>query len=135
MASVVLGARRLEHSGMLRTDEVIREIFGWERGMASASTFSRFFRKFTIERNDAIFPELMRYWFDQMNITKMTVDIDSTIITRYGKQELAHTGYNPSKPGRPSHHPLMAFCEELKMVINAWMRSGDSHSSTDVLRF
>jgi hypothetical protein len=36
MTSVVLGSRRLEHRGMLRTDEVIKEIFGWEKGMASA---------------------------------------------------------------------------------------------------
>lgn len=35
MTSIVLGARRLEHSGMLRTDEVVREIFGWKWGMAS----------------------------------------------------------------------------------------------------
>jgi len=29
MVSVVLGARRMEHSGLLRYDDVIREIFGW----------------------------------------------------------------------------------------------------------
>src|SRR5215212_1288827 len=56
MTSVVLGARRLEHSGMMRMDQVIQEIFGWKKGMASASTFSRFFDKFDVELNDQIFP-------------------------------------------------------------------------------
>ena len=135
MVSVVLGSRRLAHSGMLRTDEVIREIFGWKKGMASASTFSRFFSKFDTNLNDEIFPHLMRYWYKQMKIKKMTVDLDSTVITRYGKQEYAAKGYNPAKPGRPSHHPIMAFCGELKMVINAWMRSGDSNSATDIKDF
>lgn len=135
MTSVVLGSRRLEHSGMLRSDEVIKEIFGWEKGMASASTFSRFFRKFSIERNDEVFPEVMKYWFEQIHLKKMTVDIDSSVITRYGNQEEAKKGYNPHKQGRLSHHPLFAFCDDLKMVINAWMRSGDSHSSSSIGSF
>jgi Transposase DDE domain group 1 len=135
MTSVVLGAKRLDHSGMLRSDEVVREIFGWKKGMASASTFSRFFSKFDIEMNDEVFPAIMKYFFDQMSVEKMTVDIDSTVITRYGEQECAIKGYNPQKRNRASHHPIMAFCDELKMVVNAWMRSGNSHSLTQCDEF
>jgi hypothetical protein len=135
MTSVVLGARRLEHSGMLRTDEVIKEIFGWENGMASASTFSRFFQRFDLERNDRIFPSLMKKILSVSPIRYMTIDIDSTVITRYGKQEHAERGYNPEKPGRRSHHPILAFCDELKMVVNAWMRTGDSASATEATDF
>jgi hypothetical protein len=135
MTSVVLGSRRLEHSGMLRTDEVIKEIFGWEKGMASASTFSRFFQKFSVGRNDEVFPEVMKYWFEQIHLPRMTVDIDSTVITRYGNQEEAKKGYNPQKQGRVSHHPLLAFCDDLKMVINAWMRSGNSNASSSIQSF
>jgi len=135
LVSVVLGSKRLAHSGWLRMDEIIREIFGWQRPMASASTYSRFFQRFDIDRNDAVFPVLMKKWWDKISLKKMTIDIDSTVITRYGRQEYAKKGYNPHKPNRTSHHPLMAFCDELKMVVNAWMRSGDSHSSTDMDRF
>ncbi len=135
MTSVVLGARRIEHSGMLRTDQVIREIFGWKKGMASASTFSRFFNKFDVERNDQVFPQLMRFILSLIPVQHMTIDIDSSVITRYGKQEHAIKGYNPGKRGRASHHPIMAFSDELKMVINAWMRTGDSHSTTDAVEF
>lgn len=135
MTSVVLGSRRLAHSEYIRQDEVIREIFGWERGMGCASTFSRFFSKFSVDRNNEVFPTIMKSWFESMAVKKMTIDIDSTVITRYGKQEEACVGYNPTKPGRVSHHPLMAFCDDLKMVVNAWMRSGDSHSSTNMDEF
>ncbi len=35
-----------------------------------------------------------------------TVVMDSTVVVRYGlKQAGAEKGYNPKKPGRPSHHP------------------------------
>jgi len=43
--------------------------------------------------------------------------------------------YNPRKPGRGSHHPLIAFAAEAKMVIQSWMRTGDSVSSTDIKDF
>ena len=132
LVSVVLGSKRLAHSGMLRSDEVIKDIFKWDKGCPSASTFSRFFQRFTKERNDNIFPKIQRSVFDQVKIKKMTIDIDSTVITRYGNQEHAVKGYNPEKKGKPSHHPLLAFCDDMKMVVNAWMRTGDSHSNTDM---
>lgn len=131
MVSVILGARRLAHTGTLRYDRVVQRIFGWKKGMASQSTFSRFFRKFDQDLNDKIFPALNRYWFDQIKLDKMTIDFDSTVLTRHGFQEGVDVGYNPKKPGRGSHHPLMAFVAELKMVANAWMRSGDSAASTN----
>jgi hypothetical protein len=77
----------------------------------------------------------MRGFFDKVVLDKMTVDIDSTVITRYGEQEHAEVGYNPQKQGRRSHHPIMAFCDETAMVLNAWMRTGDSVSSTDADAF
>lgn len=115
MCSVLLGSKRLAHTGYLRNDEVIKEIFGWKKGMADQSTFSRFFKKHSID--------------------KMTIDIDSTVVTRYGNQENAKVGYYPQKMGRKSHHPILAFCDELAMVVNGWMRTGDSVSVTDADRF
>ena len=130
MTSAVLGAKRMAHSGMLRTDEVIREIFGWRKGMASQSTFSRFFSKFDFQFNDELFTTLQSYWFSQIKVPRLTIDIDSTVLVRYGKQEGATIGYNPKKHGRASHHPIMAFCAELNMVVDSWMREGRSHDSS-----
>lgn len=135
LVSVVLGAKRLAHSGMLRSDEVLKDIFHWQKGSPSASTFSRFFQKFDKGINDQIFPIIQREVFKQVRIKKMTIDIDSTVITRYGSQEHAVKGYNPERKGRVSHNPLIAFCDDMKMVLNAWMRAGDSHSSTEMEGF
>ena len=135
MTSVILGAKRLSHSAILRHDEVIKEIFGWKKGMPSQSTLSRFFRKYDMEDNDRIFPALNRKWFEQFAIDKLTIDIDSTILTRYGTQDGVERGYNRTKHGRGSHHPILAFAAELQMVVNAWMRSGDSGAATDFNAF
>lgn len=131
LVSIILGAKRLSHSGTLRHDKVIGRIFSWQKGMASQSTFSRFFRKFDQERNDEVFPSINRFWFSQIKLDKLTIDMDSTVISRYGSQEGVEQGYNPRKHGRGSHHPLMAFVAETKMVANAWMRTGNSAASTD----
>jgi len=135
MVSVILGARRLAHAGLLRHDKVVSEIFGWHKGMASESTFSRFFKKFDVDINDEIFVALNRWWFQKLQIKFHTIDIDSTVITRYGNQDGVEVGYNPRKPGRGSHHPLIAFAAEAKMVVQSWMRTGDSVSSTDIEDF
>jgi len=43
IVSVILGTKRLAHSGTIRHDEVIRKIFCWKGGMASQITFCRYF--------------------------------------------------------------------------------------------
>jgi hypothetical protein len=65
-----------------------------------------------------------------VDIEKYTVDIDSSVISHFGDQEGVAVGYNPKRHGRASHHPLIAFSAEARMVIQSWMRSGDSASST-----
>ena len=63
LTSVVLGASRLDHCGMLRTDQVVKEIYGWRKGMASASTFQRFFHKFDDKINRKVFPAIILFIF------------------------------------------------------------------------
>ena len=56
-------------------------------------------------------------------------------MTRYGSQLGANKGYNPKKKGRVSHHPLIAFVGELRMVANFWLRSGKSSSANNFVNF
>lgn len=64
-----------------------------------------------------------------------TLDLDSTVFERYGKQEGARKGYNPRKPGRVSHHPLLAVLNEATMIVHGWLRSGNSGTSQGVVNF
>ena len=61
--------------------------------------------------------------------------MDSTVVTRHGQQQGAARGYNPNKRGRLSHHPLLAFVAEARLVANFWLRPGDAHSANNVLQF
>ncbi|MFM5959215.1 MAG: transposase, partial [Dolichospermum sp.] len=73
--------------------------------------------------------------FDSIKFDHFTLDCDSSVMTRYGTQEGSKKGYNPTKRGRPSHHPLIAFIADVKLVANMWLRSGDTCSSNNFLSF
>jgi hypothetical protein len=123
--SIFTGASRYIHADWLRYDTVLQSIFDIKR-LPSQATYSRFFHKFSMMKNNEIFPQLQYKFLDQINVGALTIDLDSSVVTRYGNQEGAKKGYNPKKMGRNSHHPLMAFIDQTKMVANAWMRSGNT---------
>lgn len=46
-----------------------------------------------------------------------TLDLDSTVFCPYGDQAGSLKGHNPVKPGRPSHHPLVAWLSERRRLL------------------
>lgn len=134
MTSIWCGANKFEHTEVTRQDDVIRQFWGFEC-MAGHKSFQRFFNKFDLAINQKVFTQLFQWFFQNLRFNNFTLDVDSTIHTRYGNQQGAKRGYNPKKPGRASHHPLMAFVAECKMVANFWLRSGDAYTSNNIEAF
>ena len=134
LVNVWLGGINFSHTAMVRFDDGLKKIFGWKR-LPCVSTYTRFFKRFKREDVDNIFGKINRWFFDQMPERTFTVDLDSSVITRYGKQEGSVVGYNPKKPGRASHHPIMAFIADLRMVAHSWLRPGNAGSSNGAKTF
>lgn len=134
IASIWCGANRFLHTEVTRHDAVLGNIFGWKR-TPGQDTFKRFFSKFDQAKNQRISDYFYTWIFDNFNFDNFTLDIDSSVMTRYGSQEGSKKGYNPAKKGRPSHHPLIAFIADVKLVANMWLRSGDTSSSNNFLNF
>ena len=132
--SIWIGAGRFSHSAYLRYDKVLQEIFGWKQA-PSQSTYSRFFQKFSWKRNNEVFVPIQKWFVDNLTINNITIDFDSSVMTRYGEQEGSKVGYNSHKPGRASHHPLMAFIAETRMVANAWLRPGNTGALSNCKAF
>ena len=128
------GASRNIHCDWLRQDQTLAAIFEHE-SLPSQSTYSRFFGKFSQARNTAVFLPLQQWLFSQINVGAVTVDFDSTVITREGGQEGSAKGYNPNRRGRNSHHPLMAFISQTRMVANAWLRPGNTAACSNCVEF
>lgn len=122
------------HLDVLRMDATLQQLFGWKR-MAGHKAFQRYFSKFTAAINHNVFHPLYQWFFQQLQFDNYTLDLDSTVLTRYGNQQGAAKGYNIKKPGRKSHHPLMAFISDCRMVANFWLRSGDAFTANNFESF
>src|SRR4051794_13763602 len=56
------------------------------------------------------------------------LDVDTTIKPLYGTQEGAVVGYNPRKPGRPSHCYHTYMMSTLRLVLSVDVQPGDQHN-------
>ena len=133
---LALGAERFEHFTRYRRDRLLGELLGIER-FGSPDTLRRLFLRFGYRELTEVSERLMRFSLTRMRpiLLGHTLDLDSTVLCRYGEQEGSLKGYNPRKPGRPSHHPLVAFLAEGRRLLWASMRSGNSGSANGCVEF
>jgi hypothetical protein len=134
VTSIWCGANRFLHTEVTRHDSALGRIFDW-KNTPGQDTYKRFFSKFDQVRNLKVSEYFYSWIFDNFKFDNFTLDIDSSVMTRYGEQEGAKKGYNPTKRGRCSHHPLIAFIADVKLVANMWLRSGDTSSANNFLSF
>lgn len=128
------GATCFEHLEIIRHDGCLRNILGWDRG-AGHRAYMRYFDKFTQADNQRVFTHLYQWFFSNLQFDNYTLDFDSTVEQRCGEQEGAAKGYNPKRPGRLSHHPLLAFVSDIRMIANYWLRPGNTSAQTNFLPF
>lgn len=126
----LIGGTRFAHCRRLQDDEAVAKITGMRKGRLCGEDA---FRRLSVPLDAA----QVETWFapaEQMihhAIPEGSVaDWDSTIIVRYGKQEDAAIGYNPQKPGRPSHHPLACVIGGTRLCLHMEWRKGNTVSSS-----
>src|SRR5690606_28590752 len=86
MLSIWCGANRFEHVEITRHDPVLKKLFGFKR-MANFKAIMRLFRRFDQATLMRVFSRLYRWFFDNLQVNYLTLDLDSTVMTRYGQQE------------------------------------------------
>jgi len=114
----------------------IRRLFGWAR-VPVPTTFGRWLRRAgqpVSEALDELIRRLVRRRWTRRGVPEsVTLVLDSTVVVRYGTEQAgAETGYNPRKPGRPSHHPLLAFTQETGDLIGLRWRPGSAWTADGV---
>ena len=136
LISVLVGARRFAQTAILRGDEGLHRLLGLRR-YPTDDTIRNLFNRFGQGQVVGLFSGLTEWMLDRVPIREggYSVDLDSTVFERYGKQEGAKKGHNPRKHGRPSHHPILAILAEANFVLHSWLRSGNSGASRGVVEF
>ena len=136
MTSVVTGARRFAHTQWLRADHALHAMLGMER-FPGDDTIRNFFLRFSQAQVQAFWRPLWKWSLGKLAVSAagFHLDLDSTVLQRSGRQEGAAKGYNPSRPGRKSHHPLLAVLAEAPFVLHGWLRSGNTIAASGALAF
>ena len=112
----------------------VRRIFGWAR-VPHPATFGRWPRCSAAVMSplldDLPWRMVRRRWELAGGAPRSaTIVMDSTVVVRYGlKRAGAERGYNPKKPGRPSHHPLPAYVLETGDCLGVRWRPGNAHTA------
>lgn len=127
MASILTGGSRFSHAARIAADPVMITMLGAKR-LGDPMTLTRYFGGFTQSQSEHLQKTLQTLVIQRLisHRSDDVLDLDSTVFTRCGEQEGAERGYNPSRRGRRSHHPLLAFLAESKCILHSWLRSGNA---------
>jgi hypothetical protein len=136
MATVLIGGNRFAHVDRIRQDEVIRRITGAER-LPGADSLRRYFGAFNRSQNEVLYETLQKLIADLLGGSERedVLDLDSTVLDRFGAQQGVAKGYHPTKPGRHSHHPLLGMLAEAKMIVHCWLRAGNASTHRGAVEF
>ena len=126
--SVLAGHKRYAHVTTLRADGVLPELLGIDRILSEDS----------VRRALAAIDEAKGIAWLQRHLDQCTapllgegwiLDADTTIKPLYGHQEGAVLGYNPKKPGRPSHAYHTFILANLRLVLDVDVMPGNQHAA------
>lgn len=90
--------------------------------MEAYKAFQCDFNKFSQSVSHEVFGNLYQWFFSNLQFVTDTLDLDPSVITRYREWKGAVKGYNPGESGRKSHHLLIAFVADCRMIVNCWDR-------------
>jgi len=131
----ILGCERLFHFRKLQHDGLLKRFLGG-RCPHHTLLYKELLR--VPKANSGLLPELRKLNHDVIAPClpkSLILDLDSTVETVYGNQTGAAVGTNSHKPGRKSYHPLLVFEGQSRLCLNAVLRAGNTHSSTDAASF
>lgn len=150
LLSILDGHRRYAHVASLRGDAVAPEILGMDRlvgdeslrrALAQIAPAPKATHSDEQRAQQQAQLQLANQWMDQALLESVQhalnhpwiLDIDTTVKTLFGHQSSAEVGYNPHKPGRPSHTIHTYWIGNLRLVLQAHVQGGKSGSSAHSL--
>ncbi len=98
ITSIWCGANRFMHTKVKRRDFALDKIFNWDV-IPAQDTYKRFFNKLDQATNQKVSDYFYSWIFDNFKFDNFTLDIDSSVMTRYGSQEGAKKAIIPLKKG------------------------------------
>lgn len=128
LLSILSGHTRYAHIDSVRYDSVNPALLGMDRVVSAPSAR----RAFIGADRDACARWLgthLRRCYEALFCEPWILDVDTTVKPLYGHQEGAVLGYNPKKPGRPSHVLHTYFMANTRLVLDVEVRPGNESAA------
>ena len=129
LLSILSGHTRYSHITTIRTDRVNAPLLGMKKIMSEDSIRRALIKIADLEGADWLTNELKNCYSEVLDIP-WVLDIDTTVKCLYGKQEGAVVGYNPKKPGRPSHTYHTYMIGTVRMILDVEVMPGNESSAS-----
>jgi hypothetical protein len=127
LLSVLAGHRRYAHIITLRYDALNPPLLSM-RKVLSEDAVHRGLAKIDEAKGLRWLQNHLDYCTAALLNEPWVLDMDSTVKTLYGHQEGAEVGYNPYKPGRPSHAYHTDMLSSLRLVLGVDILPGDQYN-------
>jgi hypothetical protein len=122
--SVLAGHWRYAHINAIRGDGINPELLGMTR-VASEDSVRRGMKSMDEAASGVWMKKHLRATYEPLLQEPWILDVDSTVKPLYGHQQEAKVGYNPTKPGRPSHAYQSYFVANIRMVLDMEVQAGN----------
>jgi hypothetical protein len=122
--SVLCGHWRYAHINAIRGDGINPELLGMTR-VASEDSVRRGMKSLDEVASGCWMKEHLKACYEPLLQEPWILDVDATVKPLYGHQQDAKVGYNPTKPGRPSHAYHSYFVANIRMVLDMEVQAGN----------
>src|SRR5712692_9328108 len=129
LLSVLSGHWRYAHISAIRSDGVNPDLLGMKK-VASEDSVRRALLAMKEEESDRWMQRHLKASYEPLLEEPWILDMDSTVKPLYGHQEDAKLGYNPMKPGRPSHVYHTNFVANLRIVLEVEVQAGNQTATS-----
>ena len=128
LLGILAGHCRYAHLSALRGDSVSPALLGMSRVM-SEDAVRRGLAKIEAAAGEVWLHRHLKATVEPLLSEPWILDCDTTIKPLYGHQQGAVVGYNPHKPGRPSHAYHTFQISGVRLVSDVVVRPGNQHTS------
>jgi len=128
MLSVLAGHWRYAHINALRGDGINPGLLGMRGTVSEDAVRLAMYRIEETAGLDWLSTQILGSISPALGLPWI-LDIDVTVKPLYGHQRGAEIGYNPQKPGRPSHVYHSYFVANLRISLGVEVRPGNEHAA------
>lgn len=127
--SILSGHNRYVHMIALRGDTVNSPLLGMNKVISDSSAI-RALKKMDETKAIEWLQTHLKSCYEPLLSTSWILDVDVTVKPLYGHQEGAKVGYNPHKPGRPSHTYHTYIMANTRLVLEVDVQPGNQTQSS-----